>query len=251
MAKTAKAIAEPVKESSVEVDESQILTNSIEWIVSQVQNHRSCPFCGWQALTDSDSQSALEKHLRVGHPVACMKANEQKTLSPMMRDEVAEFDVQQLISDAGVEVEDLGQHDLLFVEQSIRDKAKADGKSLRWCSPEKVGTWLQRGAELIPLGEDTVGPHRAKTEDGTTRAREMVLVSFPPAARKHINAQKQSRIVRGVEARREDVEERRGAAAKHAFDSAVQGGLSRQQAKNIADSIERGTSGHLHINNGR
>lgn len=241
------ADAEKTVDSKLKRDESEILSDALEHVFGQLTEYDSCPFCGWEAIAKDDKGASLKKHLRSAHPIALVKAHEQKTMAPLMKDEDAGRSLVESLQDQGLlEVNTIDKQNLLYVEPEIQQAVEAEGGSLRFCDPEKVGVWKARGAEIVPLPENT-GPERQRSEDGTVRAREMVLVKFPAQARATLRAHNERKVVNQLQARREDIERNRGQLAKAAYDTAVRQGMDRNQAMNIANAVERGKTGHLNI----
>tara|TARA_Y100000590_G_scaffold157767_1_gene181231 strand:- start:19 stop:657 length:639 start_codon:yes stop_codon:yes gene_type:complete len=199
-------------------------------------------------VTDKPKDGALGAHLRMKHPAKTLKAHEQATMDPNLVPESLPERAPTLAEAkemAGLsEINELDKFDILFVEEGIRRECDTEGASLRWSSPEKAEYWKQQGGEVVHLKKEGRDRSlRPDTEDGTTRTRELVLLKFPQQARSIFQSRRQKKTDDQLSSRLEDVQKKRSKMAQVVYDAALREGHDRNQAMNVADSIERGSKG--------
>ncbi len=225
--------------SDVQRQEQNLLDKSAAWVVRQIKDH-VCPFCGAISTGVKDEAGAdsfMENHLRTKHPTATVKAWEQKSLQPVLRDEDPDVGVHEAL---GIEaVQDLDRYDALYIPLEMREEAACNGETLRWTAPAKVRYRADMGAILAKSPSEGM-PNQQSREDSTARTNEMVLMRIPEALKTRLDKAKERRINDKLASCVEDLQRSRSKVAEAAYNFMIRRGADTQQAGNVASAIESG-----------
>ena len=156
--------------------------------------------------------------------------------------------------DAGVSVTDqLDKYDALYVDPKLKEEVESRGSKLHWASERQRNRHKNNGMKEVARGEndDWMVDQHSK-EDSTIRSGDLTLMEVPERLREKRETMKQQAIADNLYARKEEMERHQEGAARSVFDAALQRGLSRDQAQNLARSAAAGVAnGRLDVRRGR
>lgn len=239
--------------------EDELVATSIDWVADQCPDG-ACPFDGARSNHDTDAaaaQKALRQHLKARHQFACVSAYQQKTLSPNLAAPPPQVEEEESVEDGDFwamggfqRVDEIDRPNALYVANHLNKRARGEGASLRWASPDRVARYRDMGAVAVPLKESIdPGMRQGSTEDGVVKSNEMVLMYFPPQLTEKRRRQKARLIEKSLYARKEDMNNIREGAAKKIMDEMTKRGIDTETASQVARAItkgaETGTSGFV------
>ena len=180
---------------------------AVDWATEEslVLHGGVCGICTWRPWnqgTEEQTKSSLSQHIRRKHRDTILELHEKEQLDlSSMRAPMSASD-DDLLAVAGLEdVRQLDRFDLLEIPEDLKKQAEVDGETFIWKRRDEVSSLARQGGQVVK----GVGPQQHSTEDGTLKARELVLMKVPFEVVQARREQKDARIDRQLKARAEEV----------------------------------------------
>lgn len=219
-------------------DEDARAKRAMEWCIAQSEGG-ICLFCGGDFT--GVARNGLGGHLRQKHGFRMVEAFLANDANISMKAEIDDP-----ILAAGFEVTDdydYKQQSPLRISEAMQEKKDKEGGRFYWAAERNLGRYKDWGMEFVTQDEQgRVNTNSVVDAEGRVRSNEMTLMYQPPRLHEARQQHKRQQINDQIKGKLEDRQSQQVAESKvrGVYDEAMKRGRSKEQAQNMARSVEQG-----------